>query len=209
MPPALWGVCAFRYLLLCVRYFNSRDHSWRDYVWVNNEIGCNISTHATTQGATIIPFVRHAVGKISTHAPTQGATSFFSLYSRSFAFQLTRPCKARRISAQAFESAGLNFNSRAHARRDCLNRHAYYSLLIISTHAPTQGATRSIPFITSSFVFQLTRPRKARLLLFLPLPRPLHFNSRAHARRDQLVRALLSATIYFNSRAHARRDLHP
>lgn len=30
MPPALWGVCTFRYLLLCVRYFNSRDHSWRD-----------------------------------------------------------------------------------------------------------------------------------------------------------------------------------
>lgn len=30
MPPALWSVCAFRYLLLCVRYFNSRDHSWHD-----------------------------------------------------------------------------------------------------------------------------------------------------------------------------------
>lgn len=30
MPPALWGVCTFRYLLLCVRYFNSRAHARRD-----------------------------------------------------------------------------------------------------------------------------------------------------------------------------------
>ena len=77
--------------------------------------------------------------------------------------------------------------------------------------------------------FQLTRPRKARRLLQYHLSDTGYFNSRAHARRDQVDQfdrlgvpkfqltrprkarhafvAFLRSKYDFNSRAHARRDV--
>ena len=166
--------------------FNSRAHARRD---------------ALKEAA-------YRLGYISTHAPTQGATSSAFSSSDLSSFQLTRPRKARLTRALIVLPSG-NFNSRAHARRDSnLNGKFYFTLLFqltrprkarlwslyplgyasrISTHAPTQGATKSL--LDNSLTIS-------------------YFNSRAHARRDYACLFHQPSGFYFNSRAHARRDKH-
>ena len=98
-------------------YFNSRAHARRDR---DQNYWCPAST-------------------ISTHAPTQGATGLFFCWMKYRLFQLTRPRKARQAELATWQQKA-NFNSRAHARRNIsvTNR---TQRLVISTHAPTQGAT--------------------------------------------------------------------
>ena len=101
--------------------FNSRAHARRD---------CKRRTRKSNRD-------------ISTHAPTQGATGSDAFSFMRSSFQLTRPRKARRLCIYHLSVPSWNFNSRAHARRDS-SRSPYGSHnLKISTHAPTQGATRT------------------------------------------------------------------
>ena len=141
-----------------------------------------ISTHAPTQGATQQNDQINQKTQISTHAPTQGATGLFFCWMKYRLFQLTRPRKARQAELATWQQKA-NFNSRAHARRNIsvtnrtqrlvisthaptqgatINHHQPPCNSRISTHAPTQGATNNAGKELLIEEFQLTRPRKAR-----------------------------------------------
>ena len=101
----------------------------------------------------------------------------------NWAFQLTRPRKARhRISAKITQTIWFQLTRPRKAR------HFYFHHMdngfLISTHAPTQGATQSLKNPVMELEFQLTRPRKARRSYSLKTNHGINFNSRAHARRD-------------------------
>ncbi len=189
--------------------FNPRAHAGRDLntgQW--GDFSSEVSTHAPTRGATLIPLPFASVTEVSTHAPTWGATCLRAArraparrfnprahagrddgvlwgFVVRFRFQPTRPRGARRVAA--IEKS--------------LER-------IVSTHAPTRGATR--------------RPT-------WPCSRRSGFNPRAHAGRDTPDRRALpghrSVSTHaptrgatrqpgcshpphrgFNPRAHAGRD---
>ena len=76
--------------------FNSRDHSWRDYILVRTRKEDMISTHATTQGVTLHHKPYPKTFRISTHATTQGTTRRQQQILMPLTeFQLTRLRKAR------------------------------------------------------------------------------------------------------------------
>ncbi len=78
--------------------------------------------------------------------------------------------------------------------------------IIFQLTRPRKARLLSCTISVSAQSFQLTRPRKARLSISI-LQRPIYnFNSRAHARRDVLVYWQTPKQAHFNSRAHARRD---
>ena len=52
------------------------------------------------------------------------------------------------------------FYPRPHARGDLNRLITYVSKFRVSIHAPTQGATRNLPFLSSPKAFQSTPPRK-------------------------------------------------
>ena len=92
---------------------------------------------------------------------------------------------ARRDSTKRSDkSENTNFNSRAHARRDGVI-FLLDEIQIISTHAPTQGATGGACNVAAESKFQLTRPRKAQHICHESYTATCNFNSRAHARRDR------------------------
>ncbi len=149
-----------------------------------------ISTHAPTQGATrafssayirAMDFNSRAHARrdeqniptvleflISTHAPTQGATVIRFACYRASKFQLTRPRKARLLSA-SLVIAPVNFNSRAHARRDSGARSIYTLFMSFQLTRPRKARHPLYLEIDTSKSFQLTRPRKARHPLYLEI----------------------------------------
>ena len=97
-------------------------------------------------------------------------------------FQPTRPRRARHIILH-FNFSPLCFNPRAHEGRD-INVPGGASPIIVSTHAPTKGATPWSLSLPLSFVFQPTRPRRARPSVPVSGNRVERFNPRAHEGRD-------------------------
>ena len=101
---------------------------------------------------------------------------------------------------------------------------------IISTHTPTWGATFTFNLVNpGSIEFQLTRPRGARLFIFIfgarvsristhtptwgatiillrNIKKYLYFNSHAHVGRDRFRCVNSVTTTNFNSHAHVGRD---
>ena len=142
-------------------------------------------------------------------------------------FQPTRPRGARRaVIVPVLESECFNprahagrdpgpaqwrdrcarFNPRAHAGRDTLTP-LDPAPAVVSTHAPTRGATLAASQYALKQAFQPTRPRGAR-----HHPRRRHracqsrFNPRAHAGRDPQPWQAVPLRDRFNPRAHAGRD---
>ena len=187
-----------------------------------------ISTHAPTRSATVWKSALVQLSLISTHAPTRSATGF-SYFFLKYLFNFnSRAHEERDKSKLDFYTFYYNFNSRAHEERDDILSVMHESIGI-STHAPTRSATVSIFSDSLSTLFQLTRPRGARLRSCDCLYWLSYFNSRAHEERDFLFWLIFvlsvisthaptrSATGYslvfacnqkhFNSRAHEERDI--
>ena len=163
-----------------------------------------VSTHAPTRGAT----PKWAWGgklHVSTHAPTRGATCWeepaweellcfnprahegrdrLALFRSPtlISFQPTRPRGARPTVFHCL-SLRKSFNPRAHEGRDLavdellatvvvsthaptrgatVRAHDACHVIQVSTHAPTRGATSVLPLWLSTHLFQPTRPRGAR-----------------------------------------------
>ena len=124
-----------------------------------------ISTRAPTRGATR-NYLRRRDGQflISTHAPTRGATSLAAVLALIvFVFLLT-PLREGRLAIRPGDLAEKIFLLTP--LREGRQAYSRYSgkFLIISTHAPTRGATRffvGLMFSLSS-VFLLTPLREGR-----------------------------------------------
>ena len=120
-------------------------------------------------------------GSVSTHAPTKGATKDVFAHNELNGFN-PRAHEGRDNFTWIIHSPFLSFNPRAHEGRDSFEsigsnstvfqptrpRRArlIYSLLegstLVSTHAPTKGATSPVASPTNLKLFQPTRPRRAR-----------------------------------------------
>ena len=134
------------------------------------------------------------------------------------------------MPARALRSSHFCFNPRAHERRDLTFGYFVRVFFLVSTHAPTKGATTSLgTYPAVSTMFQPTRPRKARLLINnTPVTTPRFQPTRPRkarpacniacserwafqptrprkARRQGRVRVSTLA-LSFNPRAHERRD---
>ena len=124
--------------------------------------GFKVSIHAPTQGATVACKLCNAVAVFQFTPPRKGRLKRLSQRRRQDAFQFTPPRKGR-LSSLLRSFCLSCFNSRPHARGDCLCRHNSNDL-DVSIHAPTQGATR--------FIMHLNCVQRS-------------FNSRPHARGDE------------------------
>ena len=169
--------------------FNPRAHAgrdpWRTACCVPAQV---VSTHAPTRGATVLVEGRVLHSVVSTHAPTRGATPSPS------PLRPRRPCFNPRAHAGRDAAVGAGFavavafqptrprGARQLARGNAGPQH------IVSTHAPTRGATvRPFRRCRRSTTFQPTRPRGARRRIGrIACPSLRGFNPRAHAGRDTL-----------------------
>ncbi len=188
--------------------FNPRAHAGRDRrPGETGGLPAEVSTHAPTQGATELVRRWSDAGGVSTHAHTQGATSsrsgcsgaWPSFNPRAHAgrdlsielalrqmrlFQPTRPRRARHWRGARHGSPDVFQPTRPRRARLGRRRHEFIDHSV-STHAPTQGATKVEDAFCAVFAC---------------------FNPRAHAGRDRGERPVPGAVERFNPRAHAGRD---
>ena len=140
-----------------------------------------VSTHAPTQGATLSSsiVILYSCFNPRAHAGRDRGSEFKRLgvqfqptrprrarlrtgrleHLRT-KFQPTRPRRARRTLLR-ISCRSSSFNPRAHAGRDVAIGDIN-TVKQVSTHAPTQGATRGSVFKRLGVQFQPTRPRRAR-----------------------------------------------
>ena len=167
-----------------------------------------VSIHAPTRGATVLPRESKGLNGVSIHAPTRGATRAIKRGTRrGLRFQSTpprggRPTQRRRSSRLAVRfnprphaggdhpgrrrhSRGFYFNPRPHAGGDVVPI-PLFTLLGVSIHAPTRGAT----------------PKAGAPLA----PSPC-FNPRPHAGGDtEFAQVAAENPPGFNPRPHAGGD---
>jgi len=123
--------------------FNPRAHAGRDASGKAEIMRVQpVSIHAPTQGATLANAKLLTAQKVSIHAPTQGATQ--NGEGRVHLRRRFNPrAHAGRDNARGTNSpAESSFNPRAHAGRDG-DKVMANTILTVSIHAPTQGATQS------------------------------------------------------------------
>ena len=121
----------------------------------------------------------------------------------------------------------MYFNPRSHERSDCAGL-IFDSLLIISIHAPTRGATQAcLSGITmyvisihaptrgatlhysidiKTIIFQSTLPREERRKCSTINAISTYFNPRSHERSDSVAQGTLHPHKDFNPRSHERSD---
>ena len=99
---------------------------------------------------------------ISTHAPAQGATQPFGPASRLSAFQPTLPHRERPAAAAGSVPVPFDFNPRSRTGSDDIVEIVVGVEVVISTHAPAQGATKSFRFPRRPPEFQPTLPHRER-----------------------------------------------
>ena len=141
-------------------------------------------------------------------------------------FQSTLP-REERPSLYLLGAHLHNFNPRSHERSDS-QQSELITMLRISIHAPTRGATRrravlwrrikfqstlpreERPTWTSASLtfsaFQSTLPREERLYTLHQRPSFTDFNPRSHERSDWLRVSRKTASCNFNPRSHERSD---
>ncbi len=167
---------------------------------------CEISTHALTWSATRLSSVTQFTILFQLTRSRGARRVLFSRSGAEEKFQLTRSRGARRRNSNA-TIFSTNFNSRAHVERDLADPMSKPLSSAISTHALTWSATRLSSVTQFTILFQLTRSRGARRVLFSRSGAEEKFQltrSRGARRRNS------NATIFstnFNSRAHVERDL--
>ena len=101
---------------------------------------------------------------VSIHTPTGGATVIGKAWSAPDLFQSTRPRGARHVMLLILRQS-KRFNPHAHGGRDlsCTRRDLEN---MVSIHTPTGGATLMLRSRALLIMFQSTRPRGARPLIF-------------------------------------------
>ena len=120
-----------------------------------------ISIHAPTRGATTLNLYSGIFTPISIHAPTRGATRCSFLQRPHGLFQSTLPREERRKTVHGLNFIVSDFNPRSHERSD-EKRTLWRSVIKISIHAPTRGATTNGATFLLPFLFQSTLPREER-----------------------------------------------
>ena len=190
-----------------------------------------VSTHAPTRGATPRASRRRSCGnRFNPRAHTRRDPMRLFSASMCAAFQPTRPHEARR-SMTTTPSWTRRFNPRAHTRRDSAAADTPAAYGIVSTHAPTRGATAHAhqPRLDDA-PFQPTRPHEARPAATAGHRVVLEVSTHAPTRgatglvrvvgpgeavsthaptrgATSAVRRGVQAVGSFNPRAHTRRDM--
>ncbi len=122
---------------------------------------CLISIHAPMQGATLSSLPTIISLCISIHAPMQGATGQLggvSTFSSYFNPRTHAGCDTTISTGHVKE---IHFNPRTHAGCDIFGDD-YLKDILISIHAPMQGATDIYNGYISSKTFQSTHPCRVR-----------------------------------------------
>ena len=146
----------------------------------------NISIHAPTGGATIIPVAYNGYTLISIHAPTGGATMKPFAKSAKRIFQSTLPRGERQFLFHKHLSFN-DFNPRSHGGSDdwdCRRRDR------ISDFNPrSHGGSDSLLLYKDARcdIFQSTLPRGERHILTHVIPSLMDFNPRSHGGSDLLI----------------------
>ena len=146
---------------------------------------------------------------VSIHAPTWGATLRMLCWGvERITFQSTRPRGARPpLSCQA-HLYGFCFNPRAHVGRDksAARRHLRSSSFNPRAHVGRDNLLAS--GLGVNVLFQSTRPRGARPLHFMVMPRSgsTFQSTRPRGARPILCDAEFNDLYSFNPRAHVGRD---
>ena len=166
-----------------------------------------ISIHAPTRGATVSNLPAYSYVKISIHAPTRGAT-YVRLYCYVLLlFQSTLPREERRART-SYLQYGMQFQSTLPREE----RHSTDSLRLpvrgISIHAPTRGATATVPPSSPSSPISIHAPtRGATCAVPFQVPLSLVFQSTLpREERHSPVWCQRLACSYFNPRSHERSD---
>ena len=105
----------------------------------------------------------HACMVISIHAPTNGATLSFFMYGLYTSFQSTLR-RTERLAVLSEYLQNTNFNPRSDERSDAVRAECWAGLVVISIHAPTNGATLRCVQPFNSVAFQSTLRRTERRL---------------------------------------------
>ena len=209
--------------------FNSRAREGRDAALWQSPRWLSVSIHAPAKGATRRRGRRPRDLLVSIHAPAKGATVGVAFLGVWAVFQFTRPRRARHGSVMAITPKGrVSIHAPAKGATD--SAAADWPSTPVSIHAPAKGATRRFPIgILLDFLFQFTRPRRARQGLrggaadarvsihapakgatsvesFVGKDDGFQFTRPRRARRGHRAR-LLSLATSFNSRAREGRDV--
>ena len=167
--------------------------------------GEGVSTHAPARGATFSRLKIDLPVSVSTHAPARGATGGGSESRRVRKVSTHAPARGATSSVPRRLRSPRSFNSRAREGRDLIGR-TDHSEVSVSTHAPARGATYICERPLPVGMFQLTRPRGARLTVNLRPAAGCGFNSRAREGRDTTADRNCRRRKSFNSRAREGRD---
>ena len=144
--------------------------------------------------------------RVSIHAPTRGAT-FSGIAVPSLAvFQSTRPHGARHVFCFYCFHFALFQSTRPHGAR-LPNPRVRISVLYVSIHAPTRGATKELITQQHKIMVSIHAPtRGATSLTQKGAVKMAGFNPRAHTGRDLFAREQVRQRNSFNPRAHTGRD---
>ena len=126
--------------------------------------------------------------KISIHAPTKGATSVLTRLHAHPSFQSTLP-RRERPYIPGICLFPLLFQSTLPRRERPNSSNCLLQSATISIHAPTKGATTSLPLKIRRKLFQSTLPRRERRHTCAYLGAFAYFNPRSHEGSDPMLTA--------------------
>ena len=144
---------------------------------------------------------------ISTHAPTRGATIFHAAgISKGDIFLLTPLREGRHVVGYAYCLSGTDFYSRPYARGDSV-KYFFAPKCIISTHAPTRGATTTPPLGLGIAEISTHAPTRGATILLSTIIRERDISTHAPT-RGATLKALRVRCFpnNFYSRPYARGD---
>ena len=141
--------------------FNSRAHAGRDFNILITKQFLSVSTHAPTRGATyVLGSLERRRTSFNSRAHAGRDVVMVFPQTLPLLFQLTRPRGARPFSCAVVQAFVVSTHAPTRGATVALTSWAMFCK--VSTHAPTRGATQGVAFVFTNTVFQLTRPRGAR-----------------------------------------------
>ena len=159
--------------------FNPRTHMGCDSMKIYKHSSFHVSIHAPTWGATYLILINFFRKMVSIHAPTWGATKLRRTMQTNNRFQSTHPHGVRRLRGgkpifyEQFQS------THPHGVRHTLTL-AMLTILKVSIHAPTWGATAVQSDKVGADWFQSTHPHGVRRLRPSFCVHSKCFNPRTH-----------------------------
>ena len=185
-----------------------------------------VSTHAPTKGATVMAALplsalmfqptrpRRArrlalcelISKSSFNPRAhEGRDAMVLIKETSDVFQPTRPRRARPTRYRTRRARSGSFNPRAHEGRDpsSLNN---FAQMPVSTHAPTKGATQTVPDTKDGDMVSTHAPTKGATILMGGHPEILAVSTHAPTKGATFSTRQRKPRLSFNPRAHEGRD---